>query len=439
MVFYLSIILGKLIVFFSQIFKIGAGSTWPGHLALIFDKNFLKKIFKKNPHLQTVVVTGTNGKTTTVALLKYLLEKKGWQVFTNQEGANLLNGIASSLIKNTNLFGKIKKQVAIFEVDEFNFPLIIDEFLPQMVVVLNLFRDQLDRYGEVNTIASRWLSALKRLSQTTKVFLNGDDPNLYYLGKNIHSLVFYFGLEKENMPHKTVSFDVDFNYCPVCFNLLSYKKVVYSHLGSFFCQKCGFSPKDVFTLSLKNITFPLLGIYNQYNLTAVLLLLIKGFNFDLKELISLLKDFLPVFGRQEKIVYEDRVFYLFLSKNPVGFNQSLETAFSFVKDKKNIFWIILNNRIPDGLDVSWIWDVEFKKIFVVDKKVFVSGDRAFDMAIRLKYEPTELKKNIIPIINLKKTLKKILKETKKNEKILVFPNYSAMLEVRKILIGKKFL
>jgi len=440
MVFYLSIILGKLIIFLIQIFKIGAGSTWPGHLALIFDKNFLKKIFKKNQHLKTILVTGTNGKTTTVALLKYLLEKKGLQVFTNQEGANLLNGLASSFIKNANFLGKIKKNVAIFEADEFNFPLIINEFLPNIVLVLNLFRDQLDRYGEVNTIATRWLLALKQLSPKTKVFLNGDDPNLYYLGKNIHSLVFYFGLKKEKMPLKRLPFDVDFNYCPVCFNLLSYKKVAYSHLGSFFCQKCGFSHnKDVFTLFFKNISFPLLGIYNQYNLTAVLLLLIEGFNFDLKELISLLKNFLPVFGRQEKIFYKDRVFYLFLSKNPAGFNQSLETAFSFLKDRKNIFWIILNNRIPDGRDISWIWDVEFKNIFKFAKKIFVSGDRAFDMAIRLKYEPTELEKNIISIINLKISLKMVLKETKKNEKILVFPNYSAMLEIRKILVGKKFL
>jgi len=439
MVFYLSIILGKLVALLSYILKIGAGSTWPGHLALIFDKNFLKKFFKKNPHLQTILVTGTNGKTTTVALLKYLLEKKGYQVFTNKEGANLLNGIASSLIKNANFLGKIEKQVAIFEADEFNFPLIIKEFSPNIVLILNLFRDQLDRYGEVNTIASRWLLALKNLSPKTLVFLNGDDPNLYYLGKNISSFVFYFGLEKSKMPYKNLPFDVDFNYCPVCFNLLSYQKVAYSHLGSFFCQKCGFHQENIFTLSLKNIPFSLFGIYNQYNLTAAFLVLIKGFNFDLSEIFDFVKDFKPAFGRQEKIIYKNRVFYLLLSKNPAGFNQSIEAVTSYFKGQKKFFWLILNNRIPDGRDVSWIFDVEFKKIVFLAKKIFVSGDRAFDMAIRLKYELPNSKKKIIPLIDLKKTLKKILEETKENEAIFVFPNYSAMLEVRKLLVGKKFL
>jgi len=441
MVFYLSIILGKLIVFLSQIFKIGTGSTWPGHLALLFDKNFLKKFFKKNYHLKKIIVTGTNGKTTTVALIKYLLEKKGYQVFTNEEGANLLNGIASCLIKNANFFGKIKKKVAIFEVDEFNISLIINEFLPEMVVILNLFRDQLDRYGEVNTIALRWFYALKQLSPKTLVFLNGDDPNLYYLGKNISFPVFYFGLKKEEMPKKSLSFDVDFNYCPVCYALLFYKKVSYSHLGSFFCQKCGFSQKGVFTFPLKDVCLPLAGIYNRYNLAAALLLLIKGFNLDAKEMIKLLKDFSPAFGRQERIIYQNRCFYLLLSKNPTGFNQSIDASLSFIKNKKNIFWIILNNKIPDGRDISWIWDVDFKKIFVVVKKIFVSGDRAFDMAVRLKYEetPFPLKKNIIPIADLKQTLKKILKETKENDEIFVFPNYSAMLELRRILVGRKFL
>jgi len=439
MIFYLSIIFGKLIVLLSQILKIGAGSTWPGHLALVIDKNFFKKIFKRNPHLQTIVVTGTNGKTTTVALLKHLLEKKGYQVFTNQEGANLLNGIASSLIKNANFWGEVKKQVAIFEADEFNFPLIINEFLPNIVVILNLFRDQLDRYGEVNTIASRWFLALKKLSPKTLVFLNGDDPNLYYLGKNLFSFVFYFGLEKSKMPYKNLLFDVDFNYCPVCFNLLSYKKVAYSHLGIFFCQKCGFHQENVFTLSFKNIPFSLFGIYNQYNLTAAFLVLIKGFNFDLREIFDFVKDFKPAFGRQEKIVYKNRLFYLLLSKNPAGFNQSIEAVISYFNKQKKFFWLILNNRIPDGRDISWIFDVDFKKIVSLAKKIFISGDRAFDMAIRLKYEIPNWKKKIIPLIDLKKTLKKILQETKENEMIFVFPTYSAMLEVRKLLVGKKFL
>jgi len=437
--FYFLIIVSKLVSFFSRLFKIGAGSTWPGHLALYFDSKFVRKILQKNPQLKIVVITGTNGKTTTVALLKHLLEKNNLSCFSNQEGANLLNGIASSLIKNTNFFGKINKEVALFEVDEFNLPLILKEVTPLAIIILNLFRDQLDRYGEVNTIFSRWLEALKNISSDTTIFLNGDDPQLYYLGQKISGRVFYFGLEEDLMPLKKIPHDVDFNYCPVCFKLLRYKKIAYSHLGKFFCQNCGFKPTAVFTLKENFANFSLKGIYNRYNLTAVFLFLQKIFGFSDDKLKLGLEDFLPVFGRQEKINYKKRDFYLLLSKNPAGFNQSIEAALSFSDDKKHIFWIILNNKVPDGHDVSWIWDVDFKKIFLVAKKIFVSGDRAFDMAIRLKYEETALKKIIVVEDDLKKALKKITGSTLEDEKIFILPNYSAMLEVRKILVGKKFL
>jgi len=437
--FYFLIFFTKIVIFFSRLFKFGAGSTWPGHLALFFDSKFIKKILQKNNHLKIFVITGTNGKTTTVALLKHFLEKNNVSCFSNQEGANLLNGITSSLIKNSNFFGKINKEVAIFETDEFNFPLILKELTPLAIIILNLFRDQLDRYGEVNTIFSRWFEALKNISSNTLVFLNGDDPQLYYLGKKISGQVFYFGLDKEEMPLKKLPHDMDFNYCPVCFKLLHYKKIAYSHLGKFFCLKCGFKSKNIFTSKESFSDFPLKGIYNRYNLTAVFLFLKKIFGFSIDKLKLLLNDFLPAFGRQEKITYNNRYFYLLLSKNPAGFNQSIEASISFIGNKKNVFWLILNNKIPDGHDVSWIWDVNFKKIFLVTKEIFVSGDRAFDMAVRLKYEETLLKKKIIPIIDLRQALKEILKVTKEKDEILVFPNYSAMLELRFILVGRKFL
>jgi len=436
---YFLIIFSKFVSFFIRIFRFGSGSTWPGHLVLFFDPKFVKKVIEKNPNLKIFVVTGTNGKTTTVALLKHLLEKNNISCFSNQEGANLLNGIASALVKNINIKGKIKKEVALFEVDEFNFPLVLKEFNPVGIIILNLFRDQLDRYGEVNNIFSRWLEALKNVSSNTVVFLNGDDPQLYYLGKKILCRVFYFGLRKELMPLKKIPHDVDFNYCPVCFKILSYKKIAYSHLGKFICKNCGFKQSDIFTLDRFVSNFLLKGVCNFYNLTAVFVFLEKIFGFSSKKIELMITDFLPVFGRQEKINYNKRDFYIFLSKNPTGFNQSIDAALSLIKNKKNIFWFILNNKIPDGHDVSWIWDVDFNRIFLANKKIFVSGDRVFDMAIRLKYENSPLKKKIIPIRDLKLTLKEILKATRENEKIFVFPNYSAMLEVRKLLVGRKFL
>jgi len=428
----LIIILSKLILYIGRFLKLGSGSTWPGEIALSLDKDFLKKTFQKNK-LKTILIAGTNGKTTTASLIKFFLEKKGLKVIHNREGANLLNGAASTIIKYSDFNGRLRYDVAIFEVDENTLPLIVKEFAPTAVVLNNLFRDQLDRYGEVNTIALKWQKALKNL-KNTKFFINADDPLLYYISRSFSGKVSYFGLDRDLMIGKEISHDVDSIYCPSCGKKLRYTKIAFSHLGEFRCPGCSIqSPKNLF--SLKNIQTNLQGKYNLYNINASCLLVEELFSLPEIFIKKNLLDFLPVFGRQEKLVYRNRKITLLLGKNPAGFNQAIDVVLN--QSKKVSLLLVLNDRVPDGRDVSWIWDVDFEK--VTNLPIFVSGDRCYDMALRLKYCLDRPNQNYFSTFeNLNVSINQLI-DTTENEEIFILATYSAMLEVRRILLGRRLL
>lgn len=437
---FLILLIGKIIKVISSILNIGSGSTWPGNLALMIDKNIIKNLIDKNKNLKIIVVAGTNGKTTTTSLIKHIIKNLGFKVFSNSEGANLLNGIASSLINNSNLSGLLDFENAIFETDEFSFPLLLKQVTPDAVIILNLFRDQLDRYGEVNTIGLRWFSALQNLPRETMLIINGDDPYLHFKSKELLCQKIYFGVKENLMKLKNLPHDVDFTFCPNCGTMLDYISISYSHLGDYECKKCGFIRKNISYPDME-IDYPMKGLYNVYNTNAVLMLFKYYFKIDLKKVIPFLKIFQPVFGRQEEIEYKNKKIFLLLSKNPAGFNQSLKSVAGILKNKKANFLIVLNDRIPDGRDVSWIWDVDFETIISKAKNIFISGDRAYDMAIRLKYEGTYLKRSVLlrTVLNLKISIDKALELTSSDEQLFVLPTYSAMLEVRKVLLGRSLL
>jgi len=434
------ILIGKLIINISKVFNFGSGSTWPGHIALTINNKFIENVIDNNKDLKIIVIAGTNGKTTSTALLKFILEKSGKKVFTNNEGANLLNGVASTIIKNSNLLSKLKFDFAIFESDEFNLPLLLGEISPDKILILNLFRDQLDRYGEVNTIALKWLESLKTLAYKTEVFINGDDPQLYFIGTKLTQKVQYFGIEKKLMKLKDIPNDVDSIYCPVCLSLLKYNQLSYAHLGDFYCSHCKFKREEVTDFSKEKITYPMKGLYNVYNTNAILQLF-ESLNIVIPKNVGninkWLADFVPAFGRQEEIIYKNRKVFILLSKNPAGFNQSIQTVSEITNKNKASFLIILNNRIPDGLDISWIWDVDFQPILDVANNIYVSGDRVYDINLRLRYENDV--RNIMTFENLSDAIESIVSKTKEGERLYILPTYSAMLEVRKILLGRKLL
>lgn len=432
---FMIIIIGKIINWISIFLNLGAGATWPGEMVLRINPKILQEFFPKL-RKGAIIVAGTNGKTTTSLMIKKILEENGETVIHNGSGANLVNGIVSAFIQYASWSGSIEADYGVFEVDENSLPQVLQQIShsrergnPEyektgtpirsgmtkhlIIVLLNLFRDQLDRYGEVDVIAEKWKKSLKvissqftvhRKTQHITLIANADDPLIAYLGDK-HTV--YFGLEDTTRFQKISEHAMDSQLCPRCGTKLHFKGTFFSHLGHWSCPNCTLTrPKPTITTS----SYPLPGLYNRYNTlsaTAVAHVL---------KIPAGLTGFTPAFGRQEDV----NGVKIFLSKNPAGFNESIRTAIEL--GAKNIL-IALNDRIPDGRDVSWIWDVDFEML-PKTSHLFVSGDRALDMAVRLKY--SDLKTTVVT-------------EIPDVPHLFILPTYSAMLEIRKKITGRKIL
>lgn len=400
------IIVGKIVSFISRITRLGAGETWPGEIALRLNPPILSDLagtLKKG----VILIAGTNGKTTTALMIKTILENSGVSVVSNASGANLENGIVSAIIQNPNA------DWGVLEVDENSLPVVVSRLTSHVshktliIVLLNLFRDQLDRYGEVDVIAEKWEAALR--GTTATVIANADDPLIAHVGKR-HAALF-FGIEDKTKYQRAQEHAMDSTFCLNCGSRLKYRGVYFSHLGVWRCAPCGEKrPKP----DVCRATSPLPGLYNLYNaLAAASVARALGIEGDMAR-------FSPAFGRQEEIGNVR----IFLSKNPAGFNESLRTVLEL--GAKELL-LVLNDRIPDGRDVSWIWDVDVEMI-PKNIRVRVSGDRVYDLALRLKYAGIETQ-----------VFERLSDALRTEETLFVLPTYSAMLEVRKILTGKKIL
>lgn len=425
---YHSIAVGKGVLKLSKLLN-RQGSTWPGHLALKTDGKLISKVIKKNKHIKIILVAGTNGKTTTTKALAHILENNGISTLTNNAGANLLNGLASLLVKNITISGKLKHKAIIFEVDENTLPLVLEEIPePDALILLNLFRDQLDRYGEVNTTAEKWKESIKKFSHKTLVVANADDPliaSVALVSKN--SL--FFTIDNIYKKERQLSHAVDSITCPVCNNSLSYSAISYSHLGNYKCHNCGFESPKAKKFDIKT---GLKGVYNLYNLSSVILVVDKIFGINPYTSIESLQNFKPAFGRQEIMEIDGKKVMLLLSKNPTGFNESLKVA---LENKSDSLLILLNDRIPDGRDISWIWDVDFEILAGKNIKISVSGDRAYEMSNRLMF--ANVSNEVYE--NYEDAYKESLKQTSAGKTLTILPTYSAMLEIRKLISGKAIL
>lgn len=425
------ILIAKTVRGLLRVFGFGSGATWPGEIALRLDPSFLGRFNFDNKSV--VYILGTNGKTTTAKLLQSILATAGKKVLVNASGANLDNGIISALIADTDWRGKLKSDVFVFEIDEASLPRVSQFLRPRAIVLLNLFRDQLDRYGEVDQVAEMWLRTLKNIGQGVAVVGNADDPQLVYITKRLKTQVEYFGLNDPKSYLPQMQHATDSTYCPVCGERLVYKGVYFSHLGDWSCGSCGRRHPQKF-FSDQSYHSPIPGTYNRYNtLAAALVGQILQISKD--QIVAGLQQFRPAFGRLETVKISDKTVNILLSKNPTGFNESLRTALEL--GGRN-FLLVLNDRIPDGQDVSWIWDVDFDGLTAGKLNITVSGDRTYDLALRLKYAGLD-EKSLTIAEDLSKAVKKSLELTAKDEKLYVLPTYSAMLEVRKILTGRGIL
>lgn len=453
MSFYIKlvILLSKCISMIIRVLRLGSGATWPGEIALQLYPSILKEyrnLLKGNKHI--IFIAGTNGKTTTAKMLETILRRNNKRVARNASGANLDNGIISTFIDHTSLFGRLKKDIFIFEIDEATVPHVMELCPPNVLILLNLFRDQLDRYGEVDIIAEKWLSTFKEM-QTTQFIINGDDPHLAFIGEEISksaskaqkmmqriekdNRVMYFGLNDEELFLPTMQHATDSIFCPNCGNRLTFGGVYFSHLGKYACGQCGFTHPKL-ALSAKEVTSPLPGVYNIYNVLAAVLTA-KTLGILESESTEAIKHFTPAFGRMEKIIYKGKKAQILLSKNPTGFNESLRTILQ--SQTKGPILMILNDNIPDGKDISWIYDVDFEVLTQFQEtKIWISGDRCFDLANRLQYAGVK-PQQIILKPSLEEAINGSAASIAEDEQLWILPTYSAMLETRKIMVGRKIL
>lgn len=421
--------------------KLGAASVLPGEIARRLHPRLLSLLCEQ-VNRGVILVVGTNGKTTTSLLLRTILSSQGWKVAHNATGANLLNGLITALLGNTNLVGQLRADYAILEVDENVLPLVLRECQPCIILALNLFRDQLDRYGEVDTISRRWQEAISPLPQDTIVVLNADDPTLSHLGQQLPQRVRFFGLSEPSLYLDKIPHAVDSIYCPSCGHPLDYRGVYLSHLGDFQCLNCGFSKSQP---ALDSQEWPqiLIGVYNKYN-TLAAGLVAQEIGIERKAIFEIVKNFKAAFGRAEELTVNGRHVRILLSKNPVGMNETIRTVNEIKKTgKASVVLLVLNDRIPDGTDVSWIWDVDTEKLVDGGGTLIVSGDRVYDLALRLQYsrEQTNGNDDVQLIIreNLEEAIATALEFTPASETLHILPTYSAMLEVRQVLTGHKIL
>ncbi len=437
--------------------RLGAGATWPGEIALFLRPGIAGEL-SRNLRKGIILVAGTNGKTTTAAMITSILKANAATVVHNDSGANLLNGVVSALIQKSHA------DWGVFEVDENSLGAVISHFKflisnenrkkKLVIVLLNLFRDQLDRYGEVDVIVEKWEEALKSLDRHASqnllevhYVLNADDPGIAYLGA-VNSRAGLelktFGLNEPGAFLKTKEHATDSAFCLHCGSRLLYEGIYYSHIGVWKCARCGARRQSP---NVDRWDSPLPGLYNRYNtLAAVATALSLG--IDKAMIHKAMAGFAPAFGRQEEFEVDGKKVKIFLSKNPAGFNASLRTVLEL---GGRALLLVLNDRIPDGRDVSWIWDVDFEMI-PKSLSVIVSGDRVYDLALRVEYSrkspvthfksQTHSKILDVPLCvepKLKNAIKNGLKRCKSTETLYILPTYSAMLEVRKIITGRKIL
>ncbi|MGK7937298.1 MAG: MurT ligase domain-containing protein [Xenococcaceae cyanobacterium] len=419
--------------------RLGAASVLPGEISRRLHPRLLPLLFTQVSK-GVILIVGTNGKTTTSLLLRTILEDQGYQVTHNASGANLINGLITALLANTNLTGKLTADYAILEVDENILPLVLKDCQPQYIVGLNLFRDQLDRYGEVDTISQRWQKAISPLPKDTVIVLNADDPTLSYLGQQLKQKVVYFGLNEPQLYLEAIPHAVDSIYCPSCGHLLDYQGVYLSHLGDYSCPSCGFS-KSKTAVNSQEWSQILIGVYNKYN-TLAAGLLAQEIGIDTSSIFTTIKNFKAAFGRAEELDIEGKHIRILLSKNPVGMNETIRAVNEIKKaGKSSVTLLVLNDRIPDGTDVSWIWDVDTEELVKLGGTLVVSGDRVYDMALRLDYSRSEQDNQVELIVkeDLQEAIATALEYSPQDETLHILPTYSAMLEVREILVGRKIL
>jgi len=435
--FYISILTAKLLAIAITMINRSAGTSFVGLVVLKICPEFLSycsQYVKKD----IITITGTNGKTTTAGLISNIFEENNQKVVHNEKGANMLTGIANALALELGVFKRFDYYV--LESDEAYLTKLYDYMSSDVLVVTNLFRDQLDRYGELDTTAKKIQEAIDK-NPNLKILLNGDDPMVAKLGMNRERI--YFGFDKvevmassiiSNAPVETVN-------CPLCGNVLKYADRFYAQQGHYYCDceyrrpQCEYSGDvkifedysilKVYTLKGDfEFNVGLIGLYNAYNALAAIALGLE-LGYEQKQIQNALNTYQSIFGRAEKLILHGHQVLVQLIKNPTGASEVLKTV-----DLSSNILIMINDNYADGRDISWLWDADFEFLKNTKNTITVSGDRANDMAVRLKYAGVDTSK-IVVMPDIDYAIEHLLKTLDINEKITILPTYTALLKMQR--------
>lgn len=419
--------------------SMGRGSTYPGKLALQFDKNILDTLAKD---YEIVVVTGTNGKTLTTALTVGILKEAYGQVLTNPSGANMITGIVSSFL--TAKKGKSGKKIAVLEIDEASLPRITQYIKPSLFVFTNIFRDQMDRYGEIYTTYQLIIDGAKNAPEAT-ILANGDSP--LFASKELVNPVKYYGFNTEDHEPLLAHYNTEGILCPKCQAILQYRLNTYANLGHYICLNCDFKrPKldyqlsaltkttnvsSAFVIDGQEYSINVGGLYNIYNALAAVSVA-EFFGLSPEQIKAGFEKSRAVFGRQETFSIGDKSCTLVLIKNPVGASQALEMI--KLADYPFSLSVLLNANYADGIDTSWIWDANFELIQEMDiTEINAGGVRHSEIARRLRVSGYDSSK-----ISEKESLEEVMQAIEKQDSkhAYILATYTAMLAFRELLASR---
>jgi UDP-N-acetylmuramyl tripeptide synthase len=428
------------------------GTAAPGIVALAIDPGLIGKLAGQLP-ARNVVIAGTNGKTTTSRLLADIVEASGATVIHNRSGSNLSRGVAAAFAGHSSISGQLDGQAAVIESDEAALPEIIQQLNPDVIVLNNLFRDQLDRYGELDTVARQWRSAFETLDGDTTLVVNADDPSLASITEGIGARRITFGLstpehQLDHLPHA-----VDAATCRKCGSDLHYQHLYLSHLGDWYCPNCG-NRRPVLDVAgenlelhgarslslsvraagsvLSDMAVQIPGVYNAYNVTAAVAAA-AALGVDQQITRSGVESFRSPFGRAETVKLDGRDMTIALVKNPVGFNEVLRLISGNGAGMGIPALIAINDETADGRDVSWLWDVDFEVLARGSGRLYTTGIRGADMANRLKYAGVD-EDRIEPLNgDLEAGLREFIDRTSGSDHTYILPTYTALLGLRQAL------
>jgi lipid II isoglutaminyl synthase (glutamine-hydrolysing) len=426
------------------------GTTAPGRLLLKASPRALQRMSGELDE-GSVLVSATNGKTTTAAMIAAALERAGRPVVHNRAGSNMAWGVATALLDA----GRERGQLGLFEVDEAWLPAVARDVNPRLLLLSNLFRDQLDRYGELELLADRWAELVGELDTQegtggrARFVLNADDPLVADLGRE-RSGVTYFGVEDDSQALPGMQHAADSKHCRNCGHLYEYDAVYMGHLGRYHCPNCGRTRPEPTVAATRvelqgmdgsNVTLrtpageielrlPLPGLYNVYNAVAAAATALE-LGVPLATVGEALEGFGGAFGRVETIPVDGRQLSILLIKNPAGANEVLRTL--TLEGGKLDLWMALNDNIADGRDVSWIWDADFEVLAGRVRRVTCSGTRAEEMALRLKYAGIDAELEVER--DLGESLDAAIRNAA-NERVYALPTYTALLDLRDLLANR---